>query len=153
VYGTMESYNGPRGRATRTRMVGTELKMAEKGSTADEVLAHSEDDGEWEEEPAQIESRPSGTQVISARLPSALAEALLAEAQRLRVRPSELVREAVEKWLTAKPSGMVDVRATAGQNMRIISPLPKSRSENFNLVVQVEASPERVEVVEPRLVS
>lgn len=123
--------------------------MAEKGSAADEVLAHSEDEGEWEEEPAPIESRPSGTQVISARLPSALAEALLAEAQRLRVRPSELVREAVERWLTAKPAGVVDIlRASAGQNMRIVSQLPESRSENFNLVVRVEASPEQVEVVE-----
>jgi hypothetical protein len=129
-------------------MVGTELKMAEKGSAADEVLAHSEDEGEWEEEPAQIESRPSGTQVISARLPSVLAEALLAEAQRLRVRPSELVREAVERWLTAKPSGMLDIRASAGQNMRIVAPTSESRSENFNLFVQVEASPDRVEVVE-----
>jgi hypothetical protein len=148
VHGTMESGNGPRDRATRTRMVGTELKMAEKGSAADEVLAHSEDEGEWEEEPAQIESRPSGTQVISARLPSVLAEALLAEAQRLRVRPSELVREAVERWLTAKPSGMLDIRASAGQNMRIVAPTSESRSENFNLFVQVEASPDRVEVVE-----
>ena len=122
--------------------------MAEKGSEADEVLAHSEDEGEWEEEPAQIESRPSGTQVVSARLPSPLAEALLAEAQRLNVRPSEVIRAAVERWLTTKPSGMVDIRASAGQNMRIVSPMPDSRSENFNLVVQVEANPNRVEVVE-----
>jgi hypothetical protein len=129
-------------------MVGTELGMTQKDSEADDVLAHSEDDDEWEEEPAQIESRPSGTQVISARLPSALAEALLAEAQRLRVRPSELVREAVERRLMAKPSGIVDIRASAGQNMRIVSPTPQSSSENFNLVVQVEVNPDRVEVIE-----
>ena len=122
--------------------------MAEKESAADEVLARSEDEGEWEEEPAQIESRPSGTQVISARLPSALAEDLLAEAQRLRARPSELVREAVEMWLKAKPAGMVDIRASAGQNMRVVTPTAESRSENFNLFVQVEASPDRVEVIE-----
>lgn len=122
--------------------------MTEKESEADEVLAHSEDEGEWEEEPAQIESRPSGTQVISARLPSALAEALLAEAQRLQARPSEVVREAVEMWLKAKPSGMVDIRAYAGQNMRVVTPTAEGRSENFNLVVQVQANPERVEVVE-----
>jgi hypothetical protein len=122
--------------------------MTEKESATDEVLAHSEDEGEWEEEPAQIESRPSGTQVISARVPSALAEDLLAEAQRLRVRPSEVVREAVEMWLKAKPSGIVDIRASAGQNMRVVTPTGEGRSENFNLVVQVEASPDRVEVVD-----
>ena len=122
--------------------------MAEKGSGADEVLARSEDEGEWEEEPARIESRPSGTQVISARLPSALAEALLAEAQRRGVRPSEVVREAMETWLAAKPSGMIDIWASAGQNMRIVTPTPESRSENFNLFVEVEATPDRVEVVE-----
>ena len=46
--------------------------------SAEEVLAHSEDPGEWSDEPAQIGSRPSATQVVSARLPSALAEELLA---------------------------------------------------------------------------
>lgn len=122
--------------------------MAERERRADEILALSEDDGEWEEEPEQIESRPSGTQVISARLPSALAEDLLAEAARRGVRPSELVREAVEKWLRASPAGVVDIRAYAGQNMRIITSSPESRTENFNLVVEAEVNPGRVEVVD-----
>jgi hypothetical protein len=121
--------------------------MAERERSADEVLAHSEDEGEWEEEPEQIESRPSGTQVISARLPSVLAEDLLAQAARRGVRLSELVREAVEKWLS-KPAGVTDIRAYVGQNMRIVTPTPQSRTENFNLVVQVETHPDRVEVVE-----
>ena len=122
--------------------------MAEREPRADEVLARSEDEGEWEEEPEQIESRPSGTQVISARLPSALAEELLAAAQQRRVRPSELVREAVEKWLRTRPAGVFDIQASAGQNMRVVTPAAKSGTENFNLVVQVEANPDRVEVVE-----
>ncbi len=126
--------------------------MTERERRADEVLAHSEDEGEWEEEPEQIESKPSGSQVVSARLASALAEDLLAEAARRGVRPSELVREAVEKWLRARPAGVADIRAYAGQNMRIVTPSPESRpesrTENFNLVVEVEANPSRVEVVE-----
>ncbi len=122
--------------------------MAERESRADEVLAHSEDEGEWEEEPEQIESRPSGTQVISARLPSALAEELLAAAQQRRVRPSEVVREAVEKWLHARPAGVFDIQASAGQNMRVVTPAAENKTENFNLVVQVEADPNQVEVVE-----
>ena len=122
--------------------------MADRESTADEVLARSEDEGEWEEEPEQIESRPSGTQVISARLPSALAEELLAAAQQRGVRPSEVVREAVEKWLHTRPAGVFDIQASAGQNMRVVTPAAESKTENFNLVVQVEANPDRVEVVE-----
>jgi hypothetical protein len=121
--------------------------MTEKERSADEVLAHSEDEGEWEEEPEQIESRPSGTQVISARLPSALAEDLLAEAARRGARPSELVRQAVEKWLSGRAAGVADIRAYAGQNMRMVTPSPESRTENFNLVVEVEPRPDRVEVV------
>lgn len=120
-----------------------------KRSAADEVLARSMDEDEWDEEPAEIEARPSGTQVISARLPTALAEELLARGQQMNARPSELVREAVEMWLKSRPCGVVDIRASAGQNMRVVTPTIESRSENFNLVVQVEASPERVEVVEP----
>ena len=134
-----------RGRAS---LVGTELKVAETKRPADEVLAHSEDKGEWEEEPEQIESRPSGSQVISARLPTVLAEALLAEAARRGVRPSELIRDAIEIWLRAMPGGVADISTFAGQNMRVITPSVQRRTENFNLVVEVEADPDRVEVVE-----
>ncbi len=68
-------------------------------SIADDVLAHSEDEGEWEDNPTSIESRPRGTQVVSARLPVALAQQLLTEAGRRGIKPSELVREAMEEFL------------------------------------------------------
>jgi hypothetical protein len=122
--------------------------MAETERPGDEVLAHSEDEGEWEEEPEQIESRPSGSQVLSARLPTILAEELLAEAARRGVRPSELIRDAIELWLRAVPGGVADISAFAGQNMRVITPSVQRRTENFNLVVEVEADPDRVEVIE-----
>jgi len=80
-------------------VVGVELTMADR-SVADDVLAHSEDEGEWEDGPALIESRPRGTQVISARLPVALAQQLLDEAGRRGVKPSDLVREAMEGFLS-----------------------------------------------------
>ncbi len=121
--------------------------MSREGDPADEVLAHSEDDGEWEDAAEEIESRPSGTQVISARLPTVLAEELLAEAARRGVRPSELVRQAVESILRTGPRGAVDISAYAGTNMRVMTPLPGQRTENFNLVVQIATDPERLEAV------
>ncbi len=113
----------------------------------DEILARSEDDNEWDDQPEPIESRPSGTQVVSARLPSQLAEELLAAAERRNIRASEAVREAVEKWLRCAPTGVFGIRVSAGQNMRIMTPGADSRTENFNLVVQPEVSPEHLEVV------
>jgi len=121
--------------------------MGEKERPADDILEHSEDEGEWEQEPEQIESRPSGSQVISARLPTALAEQVLAEAGRRGVKPSEVVREAIEIWLRATPGGVAEISAYAGQNMRVITPSTQRRTENFNLVVAAEADPDRIEVV------
>jgi hypothetical protein len=73
--------------------------MNEAKKPADEVLAHSEEDGEWEDEAEEIETRPSGTQVISARLPGLLAEHVLSEASQRGIRPSELVRQALEAYM------------------------------------------------------
>ncbi len=120
--------------------------MTEK-EQADEVLLHSEDEGEWEEEPEQIETKPSGSQVISARLPASLTERVLAEAGRRGVRPSELVREAIEMWLSTTPGGFVEISAFEGQNMRVVTPSIQRSTENFNLVVAVQSDPERIEVV------
>lgn len=85
-------------------------------SDADDVLAHSEDEGEWSAEPVVIERRPSGTQVVSARLPSGLAHVLLAEAARRGLRPSEIVREAVEHYLN--PPVWKVIRLQPGERVR-----------------------------------
>ena len=122
--------------------------MRDKERVADDILEHSEDEGEWEQEPEQIESRSSGSQVISARLPTALAERVLAEAVRRGAKPSEVVREAIEVWLRALPGGVTEISAYAGQNMRVITPSAQGRTENFNLVVSVETNPDRIEVVD-----
>jgi hypothetical protein len=120
--------------------------MAETKRLADEALAHSEDEGEWEDEPEQIESRPSGNQVISARLPTALAEELLSEAARRGVRPSELVRQAVEAFLRAAPGGVADISVYSVGMLRVFQPPEgqQSRTENYNLDFEVPAEPPQV---------
>jgi len=109
--------------------------MAKIEGAAAEILAHSQDEGEWEDEPEQIESRPSGNQVISARLPTALAEELLSEAGRRGVRPSELVREAVETFMHHQPGSVADMNANSAGTLRV-AVLSDYRTENLNLVVE-----------------
>lgn len=70
---------------------------------ADEVLAHSEDADEWEETAEPIEVRPSGSQVISARLPDDVAQRFLEEAARRGLKPSQLARAAIEMLLDVEP--------------------------------------------------
>jgi hypothetical protein len=135
-------------RLRRSGAGGKGTDMRDKERTADDILEHSEDEGEWEQKPEQIESRPSGSQVISARLPTALAEQVLAEAARRGAKPSEVVREAIEIWLRAVPSSVTEISAYAGQNMHVITPSIQGRTDNFNLVVSVETNPDRIEVVD-----
>lgn len=128
----------------RAGLVETELMMPETEHTADAVLAHSEDEDEWEDEPEQIESRPSGTQVISARLPTALAEELLAEASRRKVRPSELVRAAVDAYLHNASAPVIHLVAHGSPNVKVNPPSDDS-TENLNLVVSSDLKPDRLE--------
>ncbi len=109
--------------------------MAKETTSADTVLAHSEDAGEWEDEPEQIESRPSGTQVISARLPTILAERLLSEASSRGIRPSEVVRQAVEAYIRSGACRAASVSAQGTGNMSVASPLASQPTRNPNLVV------------------
>lgn len=113
---------------------------------ADEILVHSEDDGEWEDEPAQIESRSSGTQVISARLPTALAEDLLAEAARRNVKPSDLIRRAVDSFLHARPDRIAGISANSTGSVRVVVYLDQYRTENLNPVVEPAEPPQAVGV-------
>jgi hypothetical protein len=111
--------------------------MTDYEEAAEEALAHADDADEWEEQPTNIESRPSGTQVISARLPTALAEELLAEAARRNLKLSDLVREAVERMLHAE-AGLAVV--TTSNNVRVLTPVFPFRTENPNLVLTDEPS-------------
>lgn len=80
-----------------------------------------------------IERRPSGNQVISARLPDSLALPLLDEASRLQVSPSEMVRRAVEAYLRPLQPALT---ASVSGNMRIGEMPGQYRTENDNLVVE-----------------
>ena len=86
-------------------------------SDADDVLAHSEDEDEWDQEPVEIERRPTGNQVLSARIPTALAERVLAEAARRNVRASEIVRAAIEEYFS--PPVFLVVNVQAGARFRV----------------------------------
>ncbi len=127
-----------------TGLVGTELNVAKINDSADDVLTHSEDEGEWEDEPEQIESRPSGTQVVSARLPTALAEELLSKAAHMEVRPSELIRQAVDAFLHGEPRRGTELTVYEGNQIRVVTPKNQYRTENSNLVVEVPAEPAHV---------
>lgn len=89
-------------------------------SDADEVLAHSEDEGEWEDEPVAVDRRPTGSAVVSVRLPRALADLLFAEAARRGVKPSEVVRAAVERHLDGVAPALVNAY---GYRVTIVSPV------------------------------
>jgi hypothetical protein len=142
----MAPYHRPRRDGRRASLVETELTMPETENAADEVLAHSEDEGEWEDGPEQIESRPSGTQVISARLPTGLAEELLTEASRRKVRPSELVRAAVDAYLHDAPGAVIDLLARGSANVTISLPRRDGSTENLNLVVDSDLDTDRLEI-------
>jgi hypothetical protein len=80
-----------------------------------------------------IESRPSGTRVISARLPAPLAEQLLSMASHCL--PSVLIRQAVEAFLCARPA-VAGLSATCSGRMRR-DPLPgQYETVNVNLVTE-----------------
>lgn len=105
---------------------------------AREVLAHSEDEGEWEDEAIEIEARPSGSQVVSFRLPTEVAQRLYTASADLGVRPSELVRAVVERALGSGDSFAV-LRAGGGAPgwpVRIFTPTYEYRAENSNLVIE-----------------
>jgi hypothetical protein len=82
-------------------------------SDADDVVAHSEDEDEWSDEPVAIERRPSGSQVLSVRLPTGLAHRVLGEAARRGVRPSEVVRAAIETYFDPPVFRVLKVQPSA----------------------------------------
>lgn len=118
--------------------------MTDQHGAADEVLRHSEDEGEWDEQAEQIEVRPSGTQVISARLPAGLAEQLLAEARRRGVKASELVRQAVEAFMSVPANGVFGLSANTQGTVRLSGGMTQLQTENLNLVVNIPTEPPEI---------
>ena len=76
-------------------------------------------------------------QVISAILPTALAEALLSEAERRALRPSDLIRQAVDAFLHAQTGGVAGISANSSGAMRVaVLFMDHCRTENRNPVVE-----------------
>jgi predicted transcriptional regulator len=80
-----------------------------------------------------IESRPSGSHVVSVRLPAPLAERLLAEASARKMRPSEVVRQAVEAFLAGQGS-VLALSATCSERMRVAPLAGQYETVNANMV-------------------
>ena len=78
-------------------------------SEEDDVLAHSEDEGEWDDEPVEIEVRPSGNQVLSARIPTYLAQYVFDEAERSDLTMSEVVRRAIDAYFQPRVVAIIKV--------------------------------------------
>ena len=118
--------------------------MNEAKKPADEVLLHSEEDGEWEDEAEEIETRPSGTQVISARLPGLLAEHVLSEASQRGIRPSELVRQALEAYMRSGSGTIASVSVQTTGSLSVSGKIKAQPTQNPNLVVDQETEPLQV---------
>jgi hypothetical protein len=100
-----------------------------------------EDDEQGTDQTDRNEARSSsGMQVISTRVPAGLVEELQAEAARQGVRPSELLRRAVEGLLSCGPV-ITELNPSTGNQMRVVTDLPKYATENANLVVEIPTEP------------
>lgn len=85
-------------------------------------------------QPEDADSRGSGSQVFSVRLPSAVAELVVDEAGQRGVRPSDVVRQAVEHF-TRQP-GLAGIRANGSGTLRVPGGLDAFDTRNANPVVQ-----------------
>jgi metal-responsive CopG/Arc/MetJ family transcriptional regulator len=83
-------------------------------------------------------------QAVSARLPAVLVEQLNEEAANRGIRPSELIRQAVEALLRGEPEKSADLNASVGYQMTVVTPLNQYQTENSNLVVEVPTEPSHV---------
>lgn len=90
------------------------------------------------------DGRASAMQAVSARLPAVLVEQLNEEAANRGIRPSELIRQAVEALLRGEPEKSADLNASVGYQMTVVTPLNQYQTENSNLVVEVPTEPSHV---------
>jgi len=90
------------------------------------------------------DARTPAMQAVSARLPAVLMEQLSEEAAKRGIKPSELVRQAVEALLRGTPEKNADLNASVGNQMTVVAPLNQYKTENPNLVVEVPIEPSHV---------
>lgn len=75
---------------------------------AKELYEHRNDEDEWEDEPAEVEVRPTTTEVVSFRLGSDELDRLQAAARDRGVSLSEFIRGAIERELGGGPAAELD---------------------------------------------
>lgn len=71
--------------------------MTEQG--ADDLFDHRNDPDEWDDEPAEIDVRPTGSEVVSFRLPSDELDRVMEAARAIGESLSQFVREALNDRL------------------------------------------------------
>lgn len=75
---------------------------------AEELFEHRDDEGEWDDEPAEVQVRPTTTEVVSFRLGSGDLDRLQAAARARGVSLSEFIRQALESELGGGPAAELD---------------------------------------------
>ena len=116
----------------------TELAEPRRDRQLGEAMDHRQDRGDVQD------ARSSAMQAVSARLPAALVEQLIEEAARRGIKPSELIRQAVEGLLRERPEKSADLNGSVGYQMTIVTPISQYQTENSNLVVEVPMEPSHV---------
>lgn len=103
--------------------------MSDAKRSAEELLEHRNDPGEWSGEGEQIEVRPS-TAVISFRLPPEEVDLLIDAARKSEETISEYVRKAIGIRLFGEPIGpAVEVSSGAGTIVIRSHILPSGRRD------------------------
>jgi hypothetical protein len=116
-----------------------EIKMVKP----DQSVASDDGDGvlQQQDQDDQEHARPAAMRAVSARLPATLVKELLDEAARRGIKPSELIRQAVESLLHGESDKTADFNVSVGYQMTVMTPLSQYQTENPNLVVEVPTEP------------
>ncbi|MBA2609125.1 MAG: ribbon-helix-helix protein, CopG family, partial [Actinobacteria bacterium] len=93
--------------------------MKTEEEMADEVFAHRHEAGEWAEEPDPIAVRPSGSEVVSVRLPVELVDRLETAASAQGETVSQFVRAAIQARLDGVQVAAVDRLASNARRMTV----------------------------------
>ena len=118
------------------------MTQSEQSTAVGDVLTESNPTPE-----NQSSGKPPVMQAVSARLPASLVQELAEAAAQRGLRPSELIREAVEALLHRKPAVIADLDASAGVQMSVVTPMNPPRKENANLFVEIPTEPSHVVAV------
>ena len=118
--------------------------MAKSDQSGEEMSGAELEEGEGKAN--RSSGRPSAMQAVSVRLPVSLVKDLNDEANKRGIRPSELLRIAIEALLYPPPKSDAgaDLNASVGYQMTVVAPLARYYTENSNLVVEVPTEPSQV---------